>query len=160
MVIPNSGRGMEYVTLPSPANLSQGHSPSVHGIGCRFSVNQTGYTMLPLSPPAGTPMMDVTLSWVPTLPTFSLHPPGSSQLPAASSLPQSIPSLSAPGPFPPAPMAASFTQSDALPPKLKKKILDLEFVDLAEPIADTWRWQEDNDTKCCHKPHRTPAVAR
>lgn len=62
--------------------------------------------------------------------------------------------------YTPAPMAASFTQSDALPPKLKKKILDLEFVDLAEPIADTWRWQEDNDTKCCHKPHRTPAVAR
>ena len=112
--------------------------------------------MLPFSPPAGTPMMGVTPSVVPTLPTFSLHTPGPSQLLAESPLAQPIPSLSAPGPCPPAQTAASFTQSDALPPKLKKKILELEFVDMAELIPDTWRWQDDDDSKCCHKPHRTP----
>ena len=26
---------------------------------------------------------------------------------------------------------------------------------MAELIPDTWRWQEEDDTKCCHKPRRT-----
>ena len=155
-VTANPERGMGYGTRPSPAKSLPGLSPSVHGISCHLFVNQAGYTMLPFSPPAGTPMMGVTPSVVPTLPTFSLHTPGPSQLLAESPLAQPIPSLSAPGPCPPAQTAASFTQSDALPPKLKKKILELEFVDMAELIPDTWRWQDDDDSKCCHKPHRTP----
>ena len=48
-----------------------------------------------------------------------------------------------------------FTPAVTLPPKLAKKILDLEYVDMAELVPDTWRYSEDEGTKCCHQPRRT-----
>ena len=111
--------------------------------------------MLLSPPPAGAPSMGVTPTSLPPLPTFSLNAPGSSELLTASPLALPVTSLSATGLFPPtAPQA--FTHSDALPQKLKSKILNLEFVDMSELVPDTWRWQEEDETKCCHKPHRTP----
>lgn len=46
--------------------------------------------------------------------------------------------------------------SSSLPPKLIKKILDLEFVDMSELVPDIWRFQEEDDGKCCHQPRRSP----
>ena len=46
--------------------------------------------------------------------------------------------------------------STALPPKLVKKILDLEFVDMAELVPDAWQPPEDENPKCCHQPRRAP----
>ena len=37
----------------------------------------------------------------------------------------------------------------AIPPKLKKKILDAEFVDMSELLPDGWRQQEDETGRCC-----------
>ena len=65
-----------------------------------------------------------------------------------------MPPLSSPGfpQIPTFPPAASPTtlQSWALPPKLYKKILDLDFVDMSELLPDGWHLQEQ-DTKCCHQ---------
>ena len=45
-------------------------------------------------------------------------------------------------------------QSWALPAKLVKRILDLEYVDMAELVPDSWRFQEEEASKCCHQPKR------
>lgn len=42
------------------------------------------------------------------------------------------------------------SQTLSLPPKLVKKILDLEFVDMSELLPDSWRSQEE-EQKCCHQ---------
>ena len=36
------------------------------------------------------------------------------------------------------------------PPKLQKKILDLEYVEMSELVTDSWRVQEE-DQSCCHQ---------
>ena len=55
--------------------------------------------------------------------------------------------------------ASSASLSTALPPKLVKKILELEFIDMAELIPNAWRYQEDDTTKCCHhSPKRGPVT--
>ena len=38
----------------------------------------------------------------------------------------------------------------SLPPKMIKKILNLEFVDMSELLQDSWRPQEE-EHKCCHQ---------
>ena len=38
----------------------------------------------------------------------------------------------------------------ALPAKLIRKILELEYVDMQELLPDTWRYQEE-EQKCCHQ---------
>ena len=48
------------------------------------------------------------------------------------------------------------TAITSLPPKLVKKILDLDFVDMAELIPDSWRFQEDEGSKCCNRSRRAP----
>ena len=40
--------------------------------------------------------------------------------------------------------------SSSLPPKLIKKILELEFVDMSELVPDMWRFPDVDDNKCCH----------
>ena len=42
-----------------------------------------------------------------------------------------------------------------MPPKLIKRILELEYVDVAELIPDMWRFQDEQETKCCHQPRLT-----
>ena len=49
--------------------------------------------------------------------------------------------------------AGSASLSTALPPKLVNKILDLEFIDMAELIPDAWCHQEDD--VCCHHSQQT-----
>ena len=48
----------------------------------------------------------------------------------------------------------------SLPQKLVKKILDLEYIDMAELISDSWRLQEESEgVGCCHhskRPKRGP----
>ena len=43
----------------------------------------------------------------------------------------------------------------AIPPKRKKKILDIEFVDMSELLPDGWRQQEDETRRCCITEERT-----
>ena len=42
-----------------------------------------------------------------------------------------------------------------LPPRLTKKIIDLEYVDMAELVPDTWRYGEEDGSKCCHQSRRS-----
>ena len=52
---------------------------------------------------------------------------------------------------------SSLTQfTTALPPKLVKKILDLEFIDMAELVPDAWQHGDDNSTGCCSHSRRAP----
>ena len=44
----------------------------------------------------------------------------------------------------------------SLPPKLTKKILDLEFIDMLELIPDAWRYADEEGSKCCHQARRVP----
>ncbi len=39
----------------------------------------------------------------------------------------------------------------SLPLKLRKKILDLEYVEMGELMAESWRTQEDDQNGCCHQ---------
>ena len=54
--------------------------------------------------------------------------------------------------------ATNFATS--LPPKLIKKILDLEFIDMAELVPDAWQQGEDTNTGCCSRltPKRGPVT--
>ena len=45
--------------------------------------------------------------------------------------------------------------SSDTPTQTGQEILDLEYVDMAELVPDTWRYSEDEGTKCCHQPRRT-----
>ena len=56
----------------------------------------------------------------------------------------------------------SYTYQQELPSKLVKKILDLEFVEMAELVPDSWR-EEEADYQCCsthtpHTPRRDPVT--
>lgn len=42
----------------------------------------------------------------------------------------------------------------SLPPKLVKKILDLEYVNMAELVPDMWQQSEEEGPKCCHQTRR------
>ena len=52
--------------------------------------------------------------------------------------------------------AAIASQLPPIPPKLTKKILELEFIDMAELVPDAWRFQEEEAGKCCHGAKRVP----
>ncbi len=56
------------------------------------------------------------------------------------------------GPMPRPPLTAS------LPPKLTKRILDLEFIHMAELLPETWSMvdQQDKAGKCCQQVQRLP----
>ncbi len=41
----------------------------------------------------------------------------------------------------------------SLPLKLRKKILDLKYVEMGELMAESWRTQEDDQNDCCHQRH-------
>ena len=117
----------------------------------------------PPPPPATLPQMGILPdpALLPTIPTFALSGPSGTQLSAAPLLSAPLPSAalsSASAISPYTPTATNFFQfpSGSLPPKLTKKILDLEFVDMTELIPETWRLQEEEETKCCHQPRRTP----
>ena len=95
------------------------------------------------------------------IPTFSLGGPSENLPTASASLAASLPVLATS----PVSLAAlspttlinfSHLPSGGLPQKLIKKILDLEFVDMSELLPDTWRLQEEEESKCCHQPRRTP----
>lgn len=91
----------------------------------------------------------------------SVPPPYSSinaQIPMASALP-AISTLTYDGPLSSQlPSAYNLPTSSAisLPPKLTKKILDLEFIDMLELIPDAWRFAEEEGSKCCHQARRVP----
>lgn len=53
-------------------------------------------------------------------------------------------------PAPPEGSKAGAVEGLALPAKLVRKILDLDYVDMHELLPDTWRYQEE-DQKCCHQ---------
>ena len=83
-----------------------------------------------------------------TLPTFG-GPTVSAPLNLSSIMTAPIPTVR---PVP----TTSYTYPQELPSKLVKKILDLEFVEMAELVPDSWR-DEEADYQCCstHTP-RTP----
>lgn len=90
-----------------------------------------------------------------TLPIFSV-----AGAPISSTLPPFFPSMPVHAPAYTIPPAGSISTS--LPPKLVKKILDIEYVDMADLVPDSWRLQEDtNMSKCCHqakRPRRGPVT--
>lgn len=94
----------------------------------------------------------------------------------AGLLPTFLPVFSAAGPMLPRPtlpplvftppttssIAGSHSQlygesvSASLPPKLVKRILDLEYIDMADLVPESWRLQEESENgKCCHQ-HKRP----
>ena len=46
-------------------------------------------------------------------------------------------------------------QELSIPAKLQKRIQDLEFIEMAEFLPDSWRLQDDDSSKCCQT-RRTP----
>ena len=55
-------------------------------------------------------------------------------------------------PMLPAPTApASSSHPFPLPAKLVKRILDRDYVDMAELVQDSWRFQEEEQNKYCHQ---------
>jgi len=51
--------------------------------------------------------------------------------------------------------------SQDLPPKLVKRILNLEFIDMSELIKDQWKPEEEEESNCCHHnwmPYRGPVT--
>ena len=46
------------------------------------------------------------------------------------------------------------TASYTLPQKLVKRILELEYVDMADIVPDSWRFQEEEPNRCCHQQKR------
>jgi hypothetical protein len=107
------------------------------------------------TPVLGTTPHPTALSGIPT---FSLGGPNASVPAAAASL---VPPAPAPATNPAilptaAPVNAFHLPSGSVPQKLIKKILDLEFVDMSELLPDTWRLQDEEESKCCHQPRRAP----
>lgn len=51
------------------------------------------------------------------------------------------------------PTTGSASQRLAIPPKLIKKILELEYIDMSELVPDSWQFREE-EQKCCHSSHR------
>jgi len=75
-----------------------------------------------------------------SLPTFSVHPSLAHPVISSASSVQTAFSL---------PLAPC---TPALPPKLIKKILELDFVDMTELVPDTWQFQDQEESgKCCSK---------
>ena len=62
--------------------------------------------------------------------------------PVISTLPRSSSSIPSP--------SGSITPPSILPANLIKRILGLEFINMAELIPDTWRYLEEDTLKCCH----------
>ena len=103
------------------------------------------------TPPAG---------WLPALPTFGrtgmVLPPGGPppliRLPASSSASMSVPTIA---PLVTTGMFMGHTLLP-LPPKLVKKIVSLEYVDMSELRPESWLMEEEGQQqgKCCHAPHR------
>ena len=52
------------------------------------------------------------------------------------------------------PMPIATPRPWPLPKKLVKRILELEFVDMAELVPDSWQYTEEDQPKCCHQPKR------
>ena len=46
------------------------------------------------------------------------------------------------------------TASYTLPQKLVKRILELEYIDMADIVPDSWRFQEEEPNRCCHQQKR------
>ena len=65
-----------------------------------------------------------------------------------------------PIPLPPPAVTVNEFPSCTLPAKIVKRIQDLEYVDMAELVPDTWRFHEE-ESKCCHqnkRPKRGPVT--
>jgi len=91
-------------------------------------------------------------SIIATMPTFSLAdglPPIS--VPSVVSVASSLANLTSPA-APVTPAAATVPASSSpLPAKLVKRILDREYIDMAELVPDSWRFQEEEQSKCCYQ---------
>ena len=51
-------------------------------------------------------------------------------------------------------LTARTSYSFPLPEKLVRRILDREYVDMAELVPDSWRFQDEEQNKCCHQNRR------
>ena len=86
-----------------------------------------------------------------SLPTFSLATASQSQAGITSSVISPLQSV---------PLTNSSLTNLAtttlipLPSKLTKRICDLQFIDMSELVPDSWRFQDDDQNKCCHQPRR------
>ena len=147
-----SGGGI-YAQVHTVHNLLHVHTHThTHTLTC---INYTGGPAvggsMGTTPPAG---------WLPALPTFGrtgmVLPPGGPppliRLPASSSASMSVPTIA---PLVTTGMFMGHTLLP-LPPKLVKKIVSLEYVDMSELRPESWLMEEEGQQqgKCCHAPHR------
>ena len=95
-----------------------------------FSISATGSPIVTMTP-AVTMTSSITPQCQPSIPTLA----GASVLQPARVMPQ-------------------FSHSGSLPAKLVKRILDLEFIDMVELVPDSWRYQEEESSGCCHQSKR------
>ena len=51
-------------------------------------------------------------------------------------------------------MLPTANSAHMLPPRLVKRILDLEYIDMAELVREAWRFQEEEQSGCCHHAKR------
>ena len=85
------------------------------------------------------------------VPTFSMSGPGSGVDTTSSSACHPLPSVTG---F--LPSENSGVSSLAIPPKLLKRILNLEFVEMAELIPGSWGVESETATACCHQVRPQP----
>lgn len=142
------------VTVPQDTTCCLYYSPEA---GCGDTV--VGY---PLSAAAGLPQANYLIAAMgvrpaphatATLPMFSTESSilATTTVAIAGVGGESTPGASQMG-------AGGSSQLLALPAKLTKKILDLEYVEMTELLPEVWRGQEE-DPKCCHQrkgQHRGP----
>ena len=81
-----------------------------------------------------------------TLPTFSTTPGLPTSTAPMALLPLATMST--------APELIAAPQSWPLPPKLVRRIISLEYVDMGELVPDGWQFQEEEQGKCCQQAKR------
>ena len=94
-------------------------------------------------PPPSIPVTLPSFSAAGRLPLTSM-PSGLAVAPSITSL---IPPVTPSTPT----LTARTSYSFPLPEKLVKRILDKEYVDMAVLVPDSWRFQDEEQNKCCHQ---------
>lgn len=90
-----------------------------------------------------------------TLPTFSTTTSTSLATSTSTTTSLPLPTMS------PASGLIATPQSWPLPPKLVRRIISLEYVDMGELVPDGWQFQEEDQEKYCHqakRPRRGPVT--
>ena len=85
------------------------------------------------------------------LPTFAMSNPalGNDGTTSSATIPPLLPVM-------PKPAESTSFPSLPIPPKLVKKILSLDFVEMAELVPESWGVESDTTSQCCHQTRPQP----